>query len=109
MTDLIPVHVTVRPSDGVVSVRMLVETRAGIALYDGDVYNRIGQIREGQWTGKDRHGFTTRKKGWVWFYDEEEWGSESGVATTKAKALTALLEAGGYAVAEANAENPGLF
>lgn len=46
----IPVMVTVRPADGIVSVLPLLETPVGLALYEGDTYRRIGQISPTNWT-----------------------------------------------------------
>ena len=51
--DLIPVHLTVRRSDGVVSVRMLLDTPVGVALVDGELYKRRGQVREATGTTKN--------------------------------------------------------
>lgn len=107
--DLIPVHLTVRPSDGVVSVRMLLATPVGIALVDGDLYKRIGQVREATGNERNKYGLTVKRKGWTWFYDEAEWGSAVGSEPTKRKAVEALLREGGYVEAKPDATNQGLF
>jgi hypothetical protein len=108
--DHLPVLLHVRKSDNVVSVRMLLETPIGLAEFEGDGYKRIGQLREVEWNEFDKRArVTRRKKGWQWWYDEEEWGSATGKAKTKAEALAALLDAGGYVEAPPNATNQGLF
>lgn len=108
--DLIPVLVTVRKADGKVSVLMLLETPVGTALYEGDVYKAIGQITPATWTERNpRTKAVTQKKGWSWWYDEAEYGSESGHATTSKAAIAAVLNAGGYVEAPPNATNQGLF
>ncbi len=105
----LPAMVTVRPSDGKVSIRLLLETRAGLALYDGDLYKTIGQIRPAVTAVKNRHGSMTTKKGFSWFYDEEEYGREQGWEPTSKAAVAALLSVGGYVEAAPNATNQGLF
>lgn len=110
MSDLIPVHLNVRSSDGVISVQMLLETRLGIGVVDGEPYKRIGQIRNmPKKFYLERNGQTTTKEGFQWYYDEPEWGRTNGWEPTKAAAVTACLKAGGYVEAKANAANPGLF
>lgn len=105
----IPVWVTVRPSDGVVSVLLLLDTPVGLALYEGDEYIRIGQIKEAEWMEANRQGVRTKKKGYSWYHDEEEYGQTTGREPTKAKALAALLLTAGYREAPPNATNQGLF
>jgi len=108
--DLIPVMVNVRPSDNVVSVLMLLETPIGTAIYEGDGYKRIGQVKESTWTEFDERLKVTRnRKGWTWWYDEQEWGRSTGRAKTKRAAIEAMLLAGGYVEAPPNAANPGLW
>jgi hypothetical protein len=108
--DLIPVLLTVRPSDGKISVMPLLDTPVGTAIYEGDTYTVIGQIKETKWLERNpRLGVTTTKKGWAWYYDEEEYGKEQGTATTKKAAVAAVLAAGGYREAPPNATNQGLF
>lgn len=102
--------VTVRKSDGAVSVLPLLETRIGLAIYDGDVYRRIGQIRPAEWTEPGRReGVVLRRKGFAWYFDDEEFGRDSGHEVTQREAIAALLAAGGYGEAPPNAANPGLF
>jgi hypothetical protein len=108
--DLIPVMLTVRPSDGLVSVHLLLETPVGIAIYEGDSYKAIGQVKEGKWIEHNpRTKVTTTKKGWLWFYDEKGFGKETGSATTRKEAIQQVLLAGGYQEAPPNAANQGLF
>lgn len=108
--DLIPVMLTVRASDGKISVMPLLDTPVGTAIYEGDAYKAIGQIEETKWLERNpRLGTTTTKKGWAWHYDEPEYGRESGTTTTKKAAVAAVLEAGGYREAPPNATNQGLF
>lgn len=106
----LPVMATVHPTTGVVSVRLLVETPVGLALYEGDEYFRIGQIRPGQWDQRhERLGTTTHKTGFFWYYDEPGYGTDNGTALTKPAALRALLKRAGYVQAQPNATNQGLF
>lgn len=108
--DLVPVWVSVRSSDGIVSVMMLVDTHVGVAIYEGDTYKDIGQVREERWTEfNERLGVTTTKRGWRWNYDEIEWGRHTGRTRTKGAAIAAILAAGGYRQVPAEAPNPGLF
>jgi len=108
--DLIPCMVAVRPSDGAVSVFPLLETSIGLAIYEGDSYRRIGQIRPTTWEEPGRRANTTvKRKGTAWFFDDPEYGKESGRETTQKAAVAALLRAGGYVEAPPNAANPGLF
>lgn len=108
--ELIPVMLNVRPSDGAVSVMMLLDTPIGTALVEGDSYKTIGQVQEETWQEKNpRTGNMRKMKGYAWWYDEAEFGQESGREMTKAAAVAAVLEAGGYREAPKNAANPGLF
>lgn len=109
MSDLIPVHLNVRVSDGVVSVQMLLETRVGTGVVDGEPYKRIGQVRSRKSTVTNRLGQSTTKDGFAWHYDEPEWGRTNGWEPTRAAAVKACLRAGGYVEAPPNAANPGLF
>lgn len=109
MSDLIPVHLNVRLSDGVISVQMLLNTSIGTGVVDGEPYKRIGQIMKRRAKVSNRLGQTTEKDGFQWHYDEPEWGRTNGWEPTKAGAVQALLKAGGYVEAPPNAANPGLF
>lgn len=96
-----PVHLSVRKSDGVVSVRLLLETPVGLALVDGDEYVRIGQVLPiDKPQGKDK---------FRWHHDEAEWGGATGTAGTHAAALKALLAHAGYRESQPNETNQGLF
>lgn len=108
--DLTPCMATVRAADGAVSVLPLLETPVGLALYEGDTYQRIGQLQAKEWTepGK-REGTTVKRKGTAWFYDVAEYGQDEGFETTAKAAKAALLQRGGYVEAPPNAVNPGLF
>lgn len=94
--DLTPCMATVRAADGAVSVLPLLETPVGLALYEGDTYQRIGQLQAKEWTepGK-REGTTVKRKGTAWFYDVAEYGQDEGFETTAKAAKAALLQRGG--------------
>lgn len=106
---LLPCMVTVRTSDGLVSVLPLLETPIGLAIYAGDTYMRIGQVRPTEWEEENRLGRVVKKKGTAWFLDSPEYGSTNGRETTQKAAVAALLAAAGYIEAPPNAANPGLF
>lgn len=107
--DLIPVHLSVR--DGRVSVLMLLDLPGGgMARYEGDVWKQIGYV----------HQFTQRHKNpisrlnvettvWTWHYDEQEFDRENGNATSKIKAVKAILAAGGYREVPDTATIPDLL
>lgn len=108
--DLLDVMVNFRKSDGKVSILLLVDTPVGLALYEGDVYKAIGQVTAATW--EERHprtGAISKKKGYSWWYDEEEYGQATGRAFTTKAAVAAILAAGGYREAPPNATNQGLF
>lgn len=108
--DPIPCMVAIRPSDGAVSVFPLLETPIGLAIYEGDSYRRIGQIRAVTWEEPGRRkGSVVKKKGTAWYFDDIEYGKDSGRELTQKAAVAALLKAGGYIEAPPNAANPGLF
>jgi len=107
--DLIPVHLAIRDTDGTVSVRMLLETPIGNALVDGEGYERIGQIKQDTWREENRLGATRKVRGWAWYYDDPRYGEATGRETTKAAAIKALLEEGGYIEAPPNAATQPLF
>lgn len=110
MSDLIPVWLNVRQSDGVISVCMLLETPVGLALVDGEPYKRIGQVRNQTRVVKNqRVGSTTKQNGFQWYFDEEQWGASNGWEPTRTAAIRACLRAGGYIEAPPNAANGGLF
>jgi hypothetical protein len=101
---------TVRPSDGAISVMPFLDTPVGTAIYEGDSYKRIGQITYGKRETKSpRTGYTRTEKGWNWWYDEEEYGRAGGFEPTKKAAVQAVLTAGGYVEAPPNVANQGLF
>jgi hypothetical protein len=101
---------TVRMSDGAVSVLPLLEKPVGLALYEGDTYQRIGQLNTKEWKEPGRRvGTTVTRKATVWFFDGAGYGQESGEETTAKAAKIALLAAAGYVEAPPNAANPGLF
>jgi len=105
-----PVMLTVRRSDGKISVLLLLETPDGLALHEDDRYFAIGQVRKSEWTEKSpRTGGMIERKGWVWYYDEEGYGSQNGKEMTERAAVAAVLSAGNYVEAPPNAVNPGLF
>jgi hypothetical protein len=88
----------------------LLETSAGLAIYAEDTYKKIGQVRKARREVRSLlTGNPVKEEGWSWWYDEEEFGQESGWAPTKDTAVEAVLDAGGYKVAPPNAANPGLF
>lgn len=108
--DPIPCMIAIRPSDGAVSVLPLLETPIGLAIYEGDTYRRIGQVRHIAWTEPGRKKDTVvKRKGVAWFFDDPEYGQDQGRELTQKAAVAALLKAGGYIEAPANAANPGLF
>lgn len=110
MTDLISVLLTIRSSDSAVSVMKLIDLpdgRTGIA--DGELYVRIGQLREGNGMTSTVRGMATQKHGWYWYYDEVGWDRGRGFEVTKVAAIRALLAEGGYVQAAPNAMNPALF
>lgn len=108
--DLVPVMLTIRLTDGKVSVCNLHQTSEGLAIEATDTYRPIGQIREATWQEEDpKTGFLRKKKGWTWWYDERGYGGATGRALVKKAAVAALLGAGGYREAPPNAANPGLF
>lgn len=102
--DLIPCMVAIRSSDGAVSVLPLLETPIGLAIHESDTYRRIGQVRPTTREEPGRH-----KKGTAWYFDDPEYGKDSGRELTQKAAVAALLKAGGYVEAPPNAANPGLF
>jgi len=109
MEDLIPVRLTVRSSDGAISVQPLLVTRIGIAEVDGDGYKRIGQVVKMRSKHLGARDQVVVQEGFAWYYDEPEYGRNNGWERTKARAVQACLRAGGYQEAPENAANPGLF
>lgn len=107
--DLIPVLLNVRDSDGSVSVRMLLDTPIGTALVDGEGYDRIGQIKPATWQEQNRLGASRKMRGWAWYYDDPKYGSATGHETTKAAAIAAILNEGGFTEAPPNATTQPLF
>jgi hypothetical protein len=102
---LIPCHVTVRPSDGVVSVRELVAVADGVAaLVDGEGYERIGQVWQ-----VDIHHKGVPMKRWMWAYDRPGGESWSSPAKSRKDGVAQLLLFAGYRQAEENEASVPLF
>jgi hypothetical protein len=107
--DLIPVHLSVR--DGRVSVLMLLDLPGGgMARYEGDVWKQIGYVH--QYTQVHQNPIsrlTVETKVWAWHYDEQEFDRAHGNATSKTKAVQAILAAGGYREVPDTATIPDLL
>lgn len=107
-TDLIPVHVSERR--GHVSVVMLVDLPGGgMARYEGDVWKEIGIIHPTVIRERDRFQITRKREMFAWYYQEPDLPELAGHEKTRAKALAAILDAGGYYEVPDTATIPSLF
>jgi hypothetical protein len=101
---------TLRRSDGRISVLNLYLTPEGLALNGDESYRSIGQVKKVHWTEQNpRTGLPNKKEGWGWWYDERGYGGARGTEMIKDAAVAAVLRAGGYVEAPPNATNVGLF
>ena len=106
----LPVWVSVRSSDGVVSVYMLVETPVGIAEWIGDVYRDVGQVSQAERKRVNpKTGLTVTTREWLWRYSESGMPAATGYEKSRDLAIQAVLKAGHYVEVPPEASNPGLF